>query len=346
MSSPSRTRRCLLACDMEGLAGVDGWHHCMPGTPGWWQTGRPALARQARAAVEGLLEGFDEVVVVDGHANMTNLDQQVFLGLPVRLVQGDLYELTMVPGVGLTDGLALLGTHAGPVMPGYGMAHAISGRFKRILVDGRSVGETGLNILAAAGTGVPTIAVHGDLPACEEARVITGCPDLPVVLGAVTEKGVRRARDLDTVCDELRTCFGHAARLAKNGQVPPLPESFSPCRLQVFGARSSRRPLHDITADTVLQAYGWLLDDMRYKPRSTAGVDRGDDVMPVIGRRPVEPADAEEIAALLAVFGDEPEPDFRLDDLETLEEFGESWGFGGVEDFEDDEDAFAVGSRP
>lgn len=263
-------RQCLLACDMEGLAGVDGWKDCTPGSKAWHKVGRPALAAQARAAVEGLLAGFDAVVVVDGHWRMNNLDAEAFDGLPVRLIQGNIMELTMIPYIGLMDGLALLGAHAGPDTPGHSMAHAVSGQIRQLEVGGWIVGEAGLNILAAAGQGVPTIGVHGDLVACREAGAILNDPGVAMVEAATIYRGRRKALDVEPVCEALREEFGAAALACKEGSWRPVfPAMEGPPRIRATLGYDTL----DIEADSLFQAYGWLLDDLRHVPRRRFGIE-------------------------------------------------------------------------
>jgi D-aminopeptidase len=173
--------RVLLVCDMEGIAGIEGWHHCSPRSDQWRTTGRRLLAAQVRAAVEGLLSSFDEVVVVDAHWASTNLPDALFADLPVTVVHGDLYDMTMTPYLGSVDALAMVGLHAGATYkPGNILAHTIEGNVVSLEWEGRIIGETGLNLLAAAYSGVPTIFVHGDVVACLEARNLVG-GNLPCV---------------------------------------------------------------------------------------------------------------------------------------------------------------------
>ena len=165
-------KRALLSVDMEGISGITGWPHCTPHTDPWRRHGCPLMNAEARAAVEALTTVFERVTVVDAHWESNNLTADTFDGLPVDLAQGDLFDLSMVPDIADHDALVLLGTHAMVGTADGMMCHTITGLIEAVWMDGRRVGEIGLNVLAAAGCGVPTLAIAGDAAACREASFL------------------------------------------------------------------------------------------------------------------------------------------------------------------------------
>lgn len=173
--SDAPMRRVLLVCDIEGISGVTRWDLTLPGLRGWHEEGRFRMTWHVRVAAQGLIEGgYDEVIIMDAHAQGQNLLPKRLADLPVRLVQGsDLFRTTMTPREYLeeVDAMVLVGMHAPSGTPHYPMAHTICPGL-RLHIDGLEVGETGLNMLAAASLGVPTLVVQGDLTACQEARMV------------------------------------------------------------------------------------------------------------------------------------------------------------------------------
>ncbi|MQS08759.1 M55 family metallopeptidase [Streptomyces alkaliphilus] len=162
--------KVLISADMEGATGVTCPADCLPGTPEW-QRCRALLTSDVNAAVEGLLAGgVDEVVVNEAHMTMRNL-------LPERLHEraevliGRHKPLGMVEGVqhGDADGIVFLGYHTGAGDEGV-LAHTYLGNsLTGVFVDGVRASEGRLNSLVVAEWGTPVILVTGDDLTCVEA---------------------------------------------------------------------------------------------------------------------------------------------------------------------------------
>ena len=132
-------------------------------------------AADVAAAVKAALDSGAECVVVnDSHCTMTNLDIAGFGG-EVRLITGAPKLLGMVEGARGCDAAIFLGYHA---MAGTEKAvldhtfdqHTIYG----LAINGRKMGETGVNALLCGALGVPVIMVSGDDALCLEAGSLLG----------------------------------------------------------------------------------------------------------------------------------------------------------------------------
>jgi len=161
--------KLMISADMEGIAGISSWSQCLPNgaKPRDYAVGRDLMNLEVLHVAKAFLKYFDEIIVVDAHNDSRNLDPYTFEGLPISLVQGNLFEMTMVPDLGC-DALVLLGCHSSVDSKLHNVfSHTISRTFINGLVyrHGREkyrLGETGLNLLAAASYGTPTIMVSGD----------------------------------------------------------------------------------------------------------------------------------------------------------------------------------------
>ncbi len=155
--------KVYVSVDMEGVAGVNH-----PNPTGRDDRGYPnaveLMTGEANAAIEGAFDGgATEVLVNDSHGGMYNLSQ---LGLDprARLLQGQ-KAWSMVEGAGPDRGFGValfVGYHARAGNPKGTIAHTYSGRPVRSTLNGRPVGESGLNAIALGAWGVPVGLVTGD----------------------------------------------------------------------------------------------------------------------------------------------------------------------------------------
>jgi len=213
--------KIVMGVDLEGITGVVSREHTS-------RDGRlygeavELMAGDINAAVEGLLSaGADEVIVWDNHAASLNAPF-------VKLHPGASYQRGGGPNrlrwCGLdesVDGLILLGYHARA-----GTLHAVlehtmsSASWFRLRVNGREVGEIGLDGALAGSVGVPVIMVSGDDKLCAEARGLFG----PELVAVCVKRG--RARHGATCLPPGRTAelirAGAAEAVGRVGKVEPL----------------------------------------------------------------------------------------------------------------------------
>ncbi len=214
--------KVYVSVDMEGIAGVNH-----PNPTGRDDRGYPnaveLMTGEANAAIEGAFNGgATEVLVNDSHGGMYNLSQ---LGLDPRahLLQGQ-KAWSMVEGAGPDRGFGValfVGYHARAGNPKGTIAHTYSGRAVRSTLNGRPVGESGLNAIALGAWGVPVGLVTGDdVLAAETADW------LPWAERVVVKEGIGRhaaASVHPTVARDLvRAGAGRAVRRALAGEMRPL----------------------------------------------------------------------------------------------------------------------------
>ena len=157
-------KKIYISADIEGIWGNSNPAFTMRGGA-LYDEYRLNMINEVNLAADLLFKnGVTEITVNDGHGNMENL-------LPSRLDKrvsfvtsnGAFKEYGMMEGFNDTfDGAIFLGYHCRSNSHGV-MAHTISGSLiHSVSVDGRELGETGINGLLAEEYGVPVILVTGD----------------------------------------------------------------------------------------------------------------------------------------------------------------------------------------
>jgi D-amino peptidase len=162
-----RPLKVYLFVDMEGVTGVTGSEQTLGSRR---EEGARLMAEDINACVAGCYAaGATEVVVRDGHGGGQNVDPER-IDSRVTLVQG------ATPGVrfkGLegSAALILLGYHAKALTPGALLAHSYSSAsIQGLWLNGREVGEIGVDAAIAAEHGVPVVMVSGCDKVAAEAR--------------------------------------------------------------------------------------------------------------------------------------------------------------------------------
>ena len=178
-------KKVYVITDMEGVAGINGWHECRPapdGSDADFERSRRLLTDEVAAAVLGAVDsGVGDVLVLDGHRSGDNF-------IAERLPEGARYVMgrgrpNPLDGLdGTFDGVILLGYHSMAGTPDGLLAHTMSSAvWKRFSVNGITLGEIGMMALIAGSHGVPVWLVTGGRCACEEAAALLG-PELPTLV--------------------------------------------------------------------------------------------------------------------------------------------------------------------
>src|SRR5881396_373890 len=171
--------RVYISVDMEGIAGVVHESQTDPTTPAFaaeYGRFRRLMTAEANAAVEGAVAaGATGVVVNDSHWHMRNLLAEE-LHQAAELVSGDPKPRSMVQGIdgGGFDAALFIGYHARAGTRNAILDHTYADRIHEVRLNGRPVGELGINAGFAGVTGVPVALVSGDAALAAEAKDLLG----------------------------------------------------------------------------------------------------------------------------------------------------------------------------
>jgi len=130
------------------------------------------MTAEVNAVIEGALEaGAQQIIVNDSHGTMRNLFPDL-LHPKALLITGSPKPLSMMEGI--TDGdyncAMFVGYHSRMNQRGV-LSHTYSGSVVRdVRLNGRTLGETGINAALAGSFGVPVTLVTGDDQVCAEAK--------------------------------------------------------------------------------------------------------------------------------------------------------------------------------
>jgi len=165
--------KVFISVDMEGISGVVNWNQTEYGKEDY-ERFRKLMTQEANAAVEGAFSaGATEVVVNDSHGSMRNLIIED-LNPEVKLITGSSKPMSMMEGLDQDYSAAIfIGYHSRASSLGV-LNHTYSGRVVHYWVNGRVMGETGMNALVAGYYGVPVVLVSGDSEVTQEARDLLG----------------------------------------------------------------------------------------------------------------------------------------------------------------------------
>ncbi|MBU6450326.1 MAG: M55 family metallopeptidase [Cyanobacteria bacterium REEB67] len=172
--------KAYISVDLEGVSGIIHSSQTQPSEPGY-NRALELMHDETNAAIRGLLRaGVSEIVVNDSHWDMRNLHlEKLHSDKAVHLRSGWQKPFSMVSGLSEAarrpDFTIFLGYHARAGHATGVLSHTYRAQiFFEVTLDGKPVGETGLNAALAGHFGVPVALVSGDDAVCEEARDLLG----------------------------------------------------------------------------------------------------------------------------------------------------------------------------
>ncbi len=165
--------KVFISVDMEGISGVVNWDHTEYGKDGY-ERFRRLMTKEVNAAAVGAYDaGADEVIINDSHGRMRNVIIED-LDPRIKLITGSSKPLSMMEGIGPEfDAAFFVGYHSRASSLGV-LNHTYTGQVARYVVDGKVMGETGMNALVAGYYGVPVVFVSGDSEVTKEAVELLG----------------------------------------------------------------------------------------------------------------------------------------------------------------------------
>lgn len=165
-------RKVYISVDMEGISGISGDDQLSSGGAEYGRS-RKLMAEDANAAIRGAIEaGATDVLVNDSHGGQRNILPED-LHPAARLISHSFKRYGMMEGLDETfDAVIFIGYHAKAETPGGLFAHTGTGVVRDLQINGRSVGEGGMNTALARWYGVPVVLVTGDDVAVAQVREV------------------------------------------------------------------------------------------------------------------------------------------------------------------------------
>ncbi|HVF48037.1 MAG TPA: M55 family metallopeptidase [Pyrinomonadaceae bacterium] len=228
-SQPARQgKKVYISVDMEGISGISGSDQLSPGG-GEYGRSRKLMAEDANAAIRGAIAaGATEIVVNDSHGGQRNLLPED-LHPAARLISHSFKRYGMMEGLDETfDAAIFIGYHAKASAANGLFAHTGSGVVRDLSINGRSVGEGGMNAMLAAWYGVPVVLVTGDDIAVAEVRETAASARGVAVKRAINVRAVE-LMPLAAIRTEIET----AARDAVARSRKPAPNRRGAYRVQL-----------------------------------------------------------------------------------------------------------------
>lgn len=167
-----------VSVDIEGVSGVV--HGDMMMASGReYDRGRKLMTADANAAIEGLVRGGAEYILVnDSHGPMRNLlVEEIHQSAHLITGTGDAKDHCQLEGANSTsfDAAVFVGYHAMARTQFAIHPHTIAGAVvAELRLNGKPHGETGLNAAVLASLGIPTVMVTGDETTMGEATDFLG----------------------------------------------------------------------------------------------------------------------------------------------------------------------------
>ena len=207
-----------ISADIEGATGVVHHDALSPEGHAYGEACRRMTADVVAAAEGALDAGAELVVVTDGHGGMRNIELSE-LPAGVHLLRGPASSRRLCQAEGVDssfDAALFVGYHAMEGSTPAVVAHTWAGAVVReIRLDGRRVGETGINAAVAGHHGVPVVLVSGDDAVVREAEEL-----LPGITTVTTKTAIGYAsaicRPPSETLPELRTAARSAVTDADN----------------------------------------------------------------------------------------------------------------------------------
>jgi len=230
VSAPSAQpgKKIYVSVDMEGISGVNGSDQTGPGGAEYGRA-RKLMVEDANAAIRGAFDGgAASVLVNDSHGGQRNLLPED-LDPRAHLLSHSFKRHGMMEGLDETfDAVLFVGYHAKADSPRGLFAHTGSGVVRDLQINGRSVGEGGMNALLAAWYGVPVVMVSGDDVAVAQVQ-----ESVPAVRGVVVKRALNMHAVEQKPLAQARQEIHDAARAGVTGATKGRPERTASYRVQL-----------------------------------------------------------------------------------------------------------------
>lgn len=221
--------KVYISVDLEGIAGVVSDDQTSPNGRDYnWA--RTMMMGETNAAIAGAFDaGATEVLVNDSHGPQTNLRPDE-LDRRAVLITGQPKPMGMTQGLDSSFNAAIyIGYHANGSVADAVHGHTFSGALKHVRLNGREVGEYGLNGAVAGWLGVPVVFVAGDRAFVDEAKTFFPGVDALSVKDGI---GFYAARTMNPLEAREQIRAGVRAALVKRVARPPVKLTY-PATLEI-----------------------------------------------------------------------------------------------------------------
>lgn len=235
LASAQAKLKVYISVDMEGIAGVVSREQTSS-SGGDYDWGRRMMLGEANAAIAGAFDaGATEVLVNDSHGSQTNLRPDD-LDRRAMLITGQPKPHGMAQGLDSTfDAAIYIGYHAHGSTADAVHDHTFSGALKHVRLNGREIGEYGLNSALAGYYGVPVAFISGDRAAVEQAKAYIPTTEILSVKDGI---GVTAARTMHPLAARERITAGVKAALGRRASMRPVAVT-RPMTLEIELAQTS-----------------------------------------------------------------------------------------------------------
>ncbi len=211
--------KVYISADMEGIAGVVDETQTNP-TGRDYALGRRLMTAEVNAAIAAAFDaGATEVLVNDSHWDQTNLQPDT-LDRRATLISGAPKPYGMMQGLdGSFAAVIFIGYHARGSTQDAVIDHTFSDQPKVVKLNGKPVGEYGLNAALAGDYGVPVVFLSGDSAVAEQAREF-----IPGVEALAVKEGIGRtaARTMHPEEAREKIAAGIRAGMARREKIRPV----------------------------------------------------------------------------------------------------------------------------
>jgi len=223
-------KKVFISVDMEGISGISGSDQ-LSANGAEYNRSRKLMADDVNAAVRGARAGgATRILVNDSHGSMRNLRLED-LDPAATLISHNFKRYGMMEGLDESfDAAIFIGYHAKAGSPTGLFAHTGSGVVADARVNGRSLGEGGLNTLVAGWYGVPVVLVTGDDVAVKQVLETAVGAKSVAVKRAINPRAVE-LRPLPDVHKEIEAAAREAVAGAK--RIEPRRESVYKVEVQL-----------------------------------------------------------------------------------------------------------------
>lgn len=208
--------KVYVSVDIEGVSGLVHGEMMMP-TGREYDRGRRLMTCDANAAVEGLVQGgADYILVNDSHGPMRNLlVEEMHEAAHLITGTGDAKDHCQLEAANSEqfDAAVFVGYHAMAKTQFAIHPHTIAGAVVgELRINDVPHGETGLNAAVLASLGIPTVMVTGDETTMGEATAFLG--------DNIQTVAVKRACGYNAaICRPLASCYAEITEAAKQALI-------------------------------------------------------------------------------------------------------------------------------